>query len=227
MKKIITYILVVIFVFLTRFYIKDIVLYFNYLIKKPFYYIVEYKELKNNSNIDNNYLLKEYELENKKLKELLELDSSNYNYKNAKIISKNIYNFTIDKGINDGIKKDYILINNNGLVGKVIDVYKNTSLIEPVINFSNKISVVVLDDKEYYGLLSYDSKINKFIVEGTNVSHTNLPVITSGMNDNIKKGLLIGYVSNIESIEYGLLNKLYVNPSVDFNNLEYLRIIWD
>lgn len=77
------------------------------------------------------------------LKYLLELKTiySSYNIINSTVIERNkLYYFntiTIDKGINDNIKENMAVVNKNGLIGKIEKVYTDTSIVRLITTNDN------------------------------------------------------------------------------------------
>ncbi len=116
----------------------------------------ENKELK--SKVDdlteeNNQLRQDtYELS--RLRELYELDEKypGYTKVGARIIEVTTDNwskaFKVDKGSDDGIKKDMNVIAGGGLVGIVADVGKNYSIIKTVVEDNNSVSGMLIDTND-------------------------------------------------------------------------------
>ena len=110
------------------------------------------------------------ENEIKELKELLNLNSthSSFYIVHARVLSRNnIYwlnTLTIDKGTNDGIKKDMAVITTNGLIGKISKTTKTTSEVKLLTSddITYKTSVIIrVDNKDYYAILNgYDTETN-------------------------------------------------------------------
>lgn len=116
----------------------------------------ENKELK--SKVDdlteeNNQLRQDtYELS--RLRELYQLDEkyTGYTKVGARIIEVTADNwskaFKVDKGSDDGIKKDMNVIAGGGLVGIVTEVGKNYSIIKTIIEDNNSVSGRLIDTNE-------------------------------------------------------------------------------
>lgn len=144
----------------------------------------------------------------------------------SKVKYRNIYNLsdtiTIYKGANSGVKLGSAVINQTGLVGVVISVSDNSSVVRLITNRDSNISVSV---NGIYGSLKYDGA--NLVVDGiSNNSSINIgdKIYTSGIG-NLPGGIYIGSVSKIimEStlIEYNLVVSDYVNVKT----LNYLYVV--
>lgn len=172
------------------------------------------------------------------LKEALELNHLVTDYKllNATVIHRDLGNWyniiTLDKGEKDGVKKNMVVINSKGLIGKVIKTTYFTCDVKLITtsDLNNKISVgIISDDNITYGLLSGYDYNNKQLLVTDIVDNTTIKVgdkvITSGLSDIFPKGLIVGLVSKVESNEFGISKTVKVTSDIDFNNLSYLSIV--
>lgn len=235
-------------------FFKDGLIYTEKIITYPFNYIKnvvgDYKELKNVKK-DNDILetstsrIESIESENIELRRQLEAlkeelnityTLSDYEYLNATVISRNVgywYNkITIDKGTYNGVKKDMVVINSNGLIGKVIRTTTFTADVRLLTtsDTNNKISVHISNgDNNLYGLINgYDYENNILELEGiSNTRDVNIGdyVYTSGLGGIFPSGILIGSVTEITTDSYDLAKIIKVKPASDFNNLNYVSII--
>jgi rod shape-determining protein MreC len=200
-----------------------------------------YEEYKNISENENDSI----ELENEELKkqlsqmkDLLQLNETlyEYDYINATVISRNI-NFwsdtvVIDKGQSSGIVINLPVVVKEGLIGKVISTTEYTSTVRLLTanNSNDKISVKIKNNDEYmYGLLNgYDSKTDKYIIEGVSYSKDiklDSIVTTTGMGDLFPSGIAIGYVSGISTDQFDLANIIEVTSLVDFDDINYVTVL--
>ncbi|MDD4036423.1 MAG: rod shape-determining protein MreC [Bacilli bacterium] len=171
------------------------------------------------------------------LKNILELETtlSEYDYLHATVVNRNVgywYNtITINKGSHHGVEKDMAVINNNGLIGKVIKTTNFTSEIKLITtnDTTSKISVgIENDDNIIHGLLEgYDSTNNLLIVEGitTNEFEKGDSVVTTGLGGIFPAGILVGYVEGTVNDEYGLTKNIRIRSEVDFNNIYFVTIL--
>lgn len=200
----------------------------------------------NKVNISNSDLSKEinkdYEKEIESLKKALELNNSLSDKKliNASVTKRSTaywYNIiTIDKGSKNDIKEGMAVINNSGLIGKVIKVNKYSSDVKLLTskNNDNSISAVFyINDVPYYGLIDeYNIEKNELylrnVIGDFNKNEIiNINVITSGFSDSFKSGLLIGKIKEIKKETYGISNKIILTPSADFNDIKIVTVVGD
>lgn len=181
--------------------------------------------------------LRQVKVEYDRLQELYEMDKSLPKYRKVKagIVSKAPGNwfdfFVIDKGSNDGIKKDMNVINGNGLVGIVTEVGKNYSKVMSIINDSSNVKAMTLStsaqclvagdlsllDKGYIRILQLSDPKDK-ITEGEKI-------ITSNISTKYMPGIPIGYVKSLEKEPNELLKSGYILPAVDFTALDEVLVI--
>jgi rod shape-determining protein MreC len=180
-----------------------------------------------------NTRLREYSLENKRLRELLDFKEryeEDYTLLGARIISRapNAMSNTlvVDRGSQDGVKKNMVAVSHEGLVGKVVAVGPSTAEI-----------LLILDREGAAGASIQDTR-TPGVVEGTEDGHgllrmVSLPydaqlrkgetVVTSGMGGIYPPGLPIGKITEIE--DSGINMFALVEPFVDFSYLEEIFLI--
>ena len=166
----------------------------------------------------------------------IEYTINDYAFLNATVISRNIthwYNIiTIDKGSYNGIENDMVVVNNKGLIGKIVNTTTFTSDVRLITtsDTSNKISVTISNGKSSTnGLIkNYNYKTNCLEIEGVSNTEkigTGYYVYTSGLGGVFPSGILIGTVENITTDEYGLTKIIDATPVADFSNINYVAIL--
>lgn len=193
-------------------------------------YQVSYQETEETLNKD-----ELSELEN--LRNLLELENnSTYTLEHASIISRSpIYYFdtiTVNKGKNDGIEEDMLVITEKGLVGKIKYVTKTSSVIDLVTSKTNsfKVSVSVINGENIYnGIITGYDEIEEAVLVTSIRNQSQIDVgskvITNGMGNLYPKGIEVGEVFKIEMDSVGVSKILSIKSDVDFKNLKYVSII--
>ena len=189
----------------------------------------KYKSKENNE-------INELKKEIKELKEINNINKSNieYNYVDASIIKRNnsYWNeyITINVGKKQGIKKGYAVTKDNTLIGIISNVYNNTSLVKLITsNSDNYIAAkFTLDNKEYFGIIKkYNVIKNELYLENVigDFNLSNEDVITSGLEGIIPSGIYIGKIFNIKKDKYNLSSTITIKPSINYNNIKYVKVI--
>ena len=184
----------------------------------------------------NTIKLEQYELDN--LRELYDLDQKYPSYEKvaANVIGKNSGNwfntFTIDKGSNDGIEVDMNVMAGSGLVGIVTDVGPNYAKVTSIINDTSKVSGMVTTTSDNLIVSGSLQKMNEnMVIEFNNLNDKdnevsiNDPVVTSAVSYNYQQGILIGYISSIETDSNNLTKSGTITPAVDFEHIEEVLVI--
>lgn len=223
--------------------------------KQSFFTVLSnFNEIKN-INYENQqleYALKEYknlpikldflEKENKNLKGLLKQKEFLENDKGYKTIvgtviyrdmEKDFYNYLIiNKGKNNEIEKNMIVVSKNGLIGKIVEVYNDSSkvsLISTNESKSNNVSVYLKSDKNITGIIKeYDKEKDLFLIEtikDTNEIENGSDILSSGLGGLYPGDLNIGKVTDNKKDIYGLSHILYVKPDVDFYDISDVLVI--
>lgn len=172
------------------------------------------------------------------MKEELDIDYTinEYEFLNATVISRNIsywYNtITIDKGTYNGVEVDMVVVNSDGLIGKIVSTTTFTSEVKLLTtsDTNNKISVAISSsNKKIYGIINkFNYRNNCLEVEGiSNTESVSIGdyVYTSGLGGVFPSGILIGKVTDISTDEYDLAKIINVSPIADFNNINYVAIL--
>lgn len=226
--------------------IQKIIYSVNDSIKDAVDYFLNFKTVKEENinltkeNIELENKLLEYETlkeENDRLREIVNFKNNkdSYNYIGTEIIGYSGESFAsgyiVDKGENDGIKKDMIVISNEGLVGKVTSTGSNWSIIQSLINENIAVSVMVNTTRETSGILKGYTKSNdEYLTEVTNLSIDSKikegdVIVTSGLGKIYPKEIRVGEVISVETDEIKVMKTAIVKPYVDFTNLEELFIV--
>ena len=132
----------------------------------------------------------------------------------------------INKGSDDGVKRDMVVITYLGLIGKVKAVTKKTAKVMLILDKNSSlggmiqrtrdIGVVEGLGKEYLRMIYINNQAN--IYKGD-------IVITSGLGGVYPKGIVVGNVFRVEKELDKLYQKVYIVPRADFMHLEEVFII--
>lgn len=185
-------------------------------------------------NAENIELRKQLESMKKELN--IDYTITDYEFLNATIINRDTahwYNtITIDKGHHNGVEVDMVVVNSSGLIGRVISTTAFTSEVRLITTSDtvNKISITINDGKNSVnGLINkYNYNTGYLEVEGiSNTEKINIDsyVYTSGLGGIFPSGILIGKVVNVTTDEYDLAKMIDVEPSANFNDINYVAIL--
>lgn len=180
--------------------------------------------------------LDQYELED--YRKLLELSEKYPDYEKvaASVIAKDSGNwfstFTIDKGTNDGIDKNMNVIAGSGLVGIVTDAGPNYAKVRCIIDDSINVGGMVStteDNCTVSGSLEHMNENKEILfsqlVDDDNKVKVGDPVVTSYVSDKYQQGILIGYISSIETNSNNLTKSGTITPVVDFAHIQNVLVI--
>lgn len=177
-----------------------------------------------------------------KLKKSLNFVDEKYkpNQITTSVVAKNdgnwYYSFVLGAGSDDGVKKDSIVIDGNGLVGIVYEVSKNYSKAISLIDTKSSVSFKLLKNSDFKGVLTQNSTLddkenykNKGYLFGYvfDSSYDVLPgdvVVTSGLG-LYPEGIPIGEVDKVIDDKNKSMKSIVVKPYTDFKNIDDVIII--
>lgn len=173
------------------------------------------------------------EEENEKLREQLKFEKrTEYNPVLGYVVGKTIDNtantIIVDKGSTDGIAVDNPVIVEDGiLIGKVAKVELKISIVRLINDPQSKIAVTLLNKDRSIGLVEGGFGIS---VKLTTVLQTELIeigdlIITSGLEESIPRGLLIGSVASIKKEDYAPFQEGIIEPATNLSRLTVVGII--
>ena len=183
------------------------------------------------------YEYEEIKRENKRLRNLIGIQSDmEYETVIAEIVAKSPQNYyktlIVNRGKNSGIEKWMPVVayqnETRCVVGKVIDVQQFSARIQPLIDQSSYIGVMLMESR-YSGILQGQSLVSdncllQYVDRRAEISYGDL-VITSGMGGVFPKGIIIGEIVSVSKKQYGVFQEAIVKPVVDYGRLEEVYII--
>ena len=132
----------------------------------------------------------------------------------------------INKGIIDNISLNDPVIAADGIVGKIINVFQNFSVVLPINHQDFKLPVLN-QTSQVQGILETDSFGNtamSYVKIGVmiNVGDT---IVTSNISHIFPRGYPVGTVSKLQESQDNLYQKAVINPFVKINRLEHVFIL--
>ena len=156
--------------------------------------------------------------------------TEDYSYLTAKVVAMDGSSwyriFTINAGSADGVRKNSVVINGDGLVGRILDVGPNWAKVITVIDENNDVSFQVFRQLDLIGILSGDGegKITGYMLdEEASVIEGDI-LVTSGM-EIYPQGIPIGKISRITWDKDALLRTVEIQPAVDFTKVQKVTVI--
>ncbi len=147
---------------------------------------------------------------------------------NNSVSDENNY-ITVSRGTRQGVKKDMGVMGPNGVVGRVILVSDNYSVIMSMLNRSSKISARLMYDSSSNSSVDWDGK-NPGYVTLHNVSKSAKvkkgdTAITSNFSTTFPQGLMVGTVYDIATDPSSNFYVLRLKTATNFFNLQYVYLI--
>ncbi|MCG3399090.1 rod shape-determining protein MreC [Staphylococcus massiliensis] len=176
------------------------------------------------------------EAENKKYEKELDIkDISKYEPISATVLARNpdqwMNRIVIDKGEKAGIDSNMAVMTASGLVGRISKVNQYSSQVEMITTKSRagKLSVNIQhEDDNVFGLIDhYEEESNELVISDIDNSKKikeGDKVVTSGLADQLPKGLFIGEVTKVENDQYGLSKQVRVKPAATMKDLNHVYI---
>ena len=199
--------------------------------------------------------------ENEDLRELLNMNESltGFNRISAKVIGRDSTYWndqvTLNVGANDGIEEDMVVMNSQGVIGKIQKVQDSTSVVKLLTceDKNNKVAVRInlgnnedqsegdsseADQQEQdqqqerassvEGILeSYDTNEQAYVVSLLDDQEVEegMQVVTSGKGGVYPSGLFVGTVKKVETLDNQLGQVIYVEPVSNFQYFDYVTVI--
>lgn len=177
--------------------------------------------------------LREIEIENNRLKELLKFQESvPYTMVTGRVVGKSDNSWSrtliLNAGSLSGVAKGMAVVRPEGVVGKVLSVSPHYSLVQLLIDGNSAIPGLVQRTRAQ-GIV--EGKITnlcrvKYLDRLADVRMGDL-VLSSGLGGVYPKGLVIGTVTSVQKKSYGLFQDVLVSPAVDFSRLEEAFVVKD
>ena len=170
--------------------------------------------------------------ENKRLRELLDFrERSNLKLEAAEVIATNpmpgVHSILIDIGANKNAAKHMAVINDKGLIGKLVQVSEKTSIVQLLLD-RNLGAAVRLANCRADGITAWAGG-ERLLLENIPVSENvqlGEKVITSGLDGVFPAGIPVGEVVRTDRNPESLFLRVEVAPVVDFSVLEEVFIVF-
>jgi rod shape-determining protein MreC len=170
-------------------------------------------------------MAKDIQAENDSLRALMSVvpDKKN-NYITARIVSDfggaYVRSALISGGANQGIKKDQPVINERGLVGRVIEVGDSSARALLLTDINSRVPVIAENSREKTILVGNNNNLPSLSYLSANSAiKVGERILTSGDGGIFPRGIAVGVV---ESVDNGVVR---VHPFVDSVSSEYVSVV--
>lgn len=177
-----------------------------------------------------------YRLEIDELRALLNLKNSIFEYNSvaASVIgySSSTYfdKIEINRGSMSGISEGDVVINGEGLIGRVSEVGLNHAIVATILSQSNSIGVKISRTGDI-GIVEGDGELCKqsqckltFVSKDANIIEGDV-LETSGSGSVYPAGINLGIIRKVNMDNLGMLSFAVVDTAVDFDNLHEVLVI--
>lgn len=157
-----------------------------------------------------------------------------YSYLPAVVVSNTVSqeaNFImLERGSKQGIKKDMGVLGPLGIVGKVVSVSENYSVVMSLLNRNSKVSAMFKKGKEQYAEnISWDGKDANYLImekvsKAVDVKKGDT-IVTSNYSPSFPSLLMIGTVAEIKTDAVGNNYFLKIKAATNFHALQHVNVI--
>ncbi len=134
----------------------------------------------------------------------------------------------INGGTRDGLETGQPVVASQGiLVGKISKTEEDISFVRLLSDNQNKVAASILNKDKSMGVVEggYGISIKMNFVPRNEILMAGDQVVTSGLEEQIPKGLLIGTVVAVENEAYQPFQQAVLTPAVDLTKLNLVGVI--
>lgn len=136
--------------------------------------------------------------------------------------------FVIDHGADDGIAiGSAVIVADGHLIGKVIEVKGQSAVVQSILGRNTEVAVSLLNSSRTIGLSegSGGALLSLlFIPQDENIAVNDL-VVTSGLEETIPPGLVVGVVTGVERDQAAPFQTATVEPLIDSRQFNTVSVI--
>ena len=140
---------------------------------------------------------------------------------------------TIEIGAKQGVTKDMGVLGPNGIVGKVLLVGDNYSVVMSLLNHNSHVSTMLKKDSAGSGVnssyIDWDGKDASYVVMHNVPKSVKIKngdtALTSNLSGNFPEGMIVGTVAGITSDPSSAFYILRLKTATNFYNLQYVYLI--
>lgn len=183
-------------------------------------------------------LLREIEIENESLRELLDLKEKSPDIFGpdadllaTQVIGRDPNNLLrylmIDRGSKDGVQVGMSVITARGLVGQVREVGTNSAKVVLLTDPSSAVNALVQRSRAT-GIVEGQTGPNlvmRYLPQSGEVAQPGDLVLTSGLGGQFPRRLLIGEIAEVRQSDVEMFQEARLVPAVDYDHLEMVFVV--
>ncbi|MBF0609845.1 MAG: rod shape-determining protein MreC [Magnetococcales bacterium] len=176
-------------------------------------------------------LLEEIKLENRRLRSMLAMgDDPIYRNIGARVIGSSSSAFSrvmiLDVGSEKGVKLDMPVLSAKGLVGRIVEVGRHSSVALSLMDPNSRVPSMVQRSRVQAIAAGRNNTFLtlEYVATGSDVRNGDA-IITSGLGGIFPKGLPVGRITSVQPHGVDLFQKVTIRSAVDFDRLEEVNIL--
>lgn len=205
-------------------------------------YLVDVREQSDALAYENAHLrdevhrLREAEVENRRLRRLLEFrEGFQGSSRTAQVIAKDVSPYfrvvrvRLDRGDRDDVRPGMPVVAHDGLVGQIRRTWGRYSDVQLTVDSKSSVDVVV-ERNGSRGILRGTGEVGRYACKieyllRTDDVRVGDVVRTSGIGRRFPSGIVVGRISKLTRREFGLYQEAEVTPSVDLSRLQEVLVL--
>ena len=200
-----------------------------------YFSLAQENEVLRNENLELRNLLNKYQLQKSIEKintDTSQKDSIKYTYISARVINNSIYKkrnyITLNKGLVDGIKKEYAVISLKGIVGIVVAVSKHYSLVVSILNDRIGISAKIKQSNQF-GSVHWNKNDYRYANLMEIPNHIKISkgdtILSSGFSAIFPPEINIGTIAKFNTNQSNNFYEIDIKLAADFKSLYHVYVI--
>ncbi len=135
--------------------------------------------------------------------------------------------FLLNRGTDDGIRIDTAVVDGTTLLGKIVKVSARSSVVAPLTAPRVRTAAGFAGTEKTAGVVEgvHNLTLVMRLIPKDIAVNPDKPVITTGLEGGIPRGLLIGTVERVELDEQGLFQTAYINPSRQMSDSVIVSVV--
>lgn len=160
------------------------------------------------------------------------LSSKNLRSIQAHIVSRSFENtegaFVLNVGKQDSVQTGLAVISGSGACVGIIDtVHDTTSIVRLLSDSTTQLSAIIQNENASQGVVtgSHQLSLRMEYIPQSDTVHEGNTVVTSGIDQLIPQGLVIGSVASVEKEDNALFQQAVIQPLFNPNQLSILSVV--